>query len=75
MTTLWRQVDRVMNMPRWSLFRALLCVLCASVVQAISPESAEAQAYPRVIIQTDFGNIEAEIDTVHAPLTAANFLR
>jgi len=45
------------------------------VVQAISPESAEAQAYPRVIIQTDFGNIEAEIDTVHAPLTAANFLR
>jgi peptidyl-prolyl cis-trans isomerase A (cyclophilin A) len=62
-------------MTRRSLFRALLCVLCASVVQTISPGRAEAQAYPRVIIQTDFGNIEVEIDTVHAPLTAANFLR
>ncbi len=55
--------------------RALLCVLCASVVQTIAAERAEAQAYPRVIIQTDLGNIEVEIDTAHAPLTAANFLR
>ena len=58
-----------------TMLRALLCVLCATVVQTISPPRAEAQAYPRVIIQTDFGNIEVEIDTVHAPLTAANFLR
>ncbi len=57
------------------LLRALLCVLCAPVVQSISTGRAEAQAYPRVIIQTDFGNIEVEIDTVHAPITAANFLR
>jgi peptidyl-prolyl cis-trans isomerase A (cyclophilin A) len=57
------------------MLRALLCVLCASVVQTISAERAEAQAYPRVIIQTDLGNIEVEIDTAHAPLTAANFLR
>jgi peptidyl-prolyl cis-trans isomerase A (cyclophilin A) len=35
----------------------------------------EAQALPRVIIETELGNIEAEIDSVHAPLTAANFLR
>jgi peptidyl-prolyl cis-trans isomerase A (cyclophilin A) len=45
------------------------------VVQTIFPGQVEAQAYPRVVIQTDFGNIEVEIDTVHAPLTAANFLR
>jgi peptidyl-prolyl cis-trans isomerase A (cyclophilin A) len=65
-----------MNMRRGAIMlRALLCVLCASVVQTISPWGAEAQAYPRVIIQTDFGNIEVEIDTAHAPLTAANFLR
>ena len=57
------------------MLRAFLCVLCASVVQTISAERAEAQAYPRVIIQTDLGNIEVEIDTAHAPLTAANFLR
>jgi peptidyl-prolyl cis-trans isomerase A (cyclophilin A) len=57
------------------MLRALLHVLCASVVQTISTERADAQTYPRVIIQTDFGNLEVEIDTVHAPLTAANFLR
>jgi len=57
------------------MLRALLCALCPSVVQSISPERAEAQAFPRVIIQTDLGNIEVEIDTIHAPLTAANFLR
>jgi peptidyl-prolyl cis-trans isomerase A (cyclophilin A) len=58
-----------------TMLRAFLCVLCACVVQTISAERAEAQAYPRVIIQTDLGNIEVEIDTAHAPLTAANFLR
>jgi peptidyl-prolyl cis-trans isomerase A (cyclophilin A) len=29
----------------------------------------------RVVIETDMGAIEAEIDTVRAPVTAANFLR
>jgi peptidyl-prolyl cis-trans isomerase A (cyclophilin A) len=29
----------------------------------------------RVLIETGAGEIEAEIDTVHAPITAANFLR
>jgi peptidyl-prolyl cis-trans isomerase A (cyclophilin A) len=61
--------------PCNTMLRALLCVLCAVVVQTISPPRAEGQAYPRVIIQTDFGNIEVEIDTVHAPLTSVNFLR
>jgi peptidyl-prolyl cis-trans isomerase A (cyclophilin A) len=30
---------------------------------------------PRVIIVTDFGNIEAEVNTDKAPVTATNFLR
>jgi peptidyl-prolyl cis-trans isomerase A (cyclophilin A) len=34
-----------------------------------------AQTLPRVIIQTALGNIEVEIDTIHAPITSANFLR
>lgn len=29
----------------------------------------------RVVIETELGNIEAETDTAHAPLTAANFLK
>ncbi len=32
-------------------------------------------ALPRVIIETDAGEIEIEVDTVRAPATAANFLR
>jgi hypothetical protein len=37
---------------------------------------ALAQTTPvSVVIETEFGNIEAEIDTVHAPVSAANFLR
>jgi peptidyl-prolyl cis-trans isomerase A (cyclophilin A) len=28
-----------------------------------------------IVIETELGNIEAEIDTVHAPVSAANFLR
>jgi len=37
---------------------------------------ASAQMRPvTVVIETDLGAIEAEIDTVHAPVTAANFLK
>jgi peptidyl-prolyl cis-trans isomerase A (cyclophilin A) len=40
-----------------------------------SPAPARAQDLPRVLIKTELGDIEAEIDTIHAPITAANFLR
>lgn len=36
---------------------------------------ASAQAYPRVVIRTELGAIEVEVDSIHAPITAANFLR
>jgi peptidyl-prolyl cis-trans isomerase A (cyclophilin A) len=50
-----------------------LCTLCALAV-SLTPAVA-AQALPRVIIQTERGNIEVEVDSVRAPITAANFLR
>jgi peptidyl-prolyl cis-trans isomerase A (cyclophilin A) len=34
-----------------------------------------ATAAVTVVVETELGNIEAEIDTVHAPVSAANFLR
>ena len=34
-----------------------------------------AQELPRVIIKTELGDIEAEVDTIHAPVTGENFLR
>ncbi len=43
------------------------------VALAVVPSSGTSQDLPRVIMQTDHGEIEIEIDTVHAPMTAANF--
>ncbi len=40
------------------------------------PAFVQNNARPvRVLIQTELGEIEAEIDTVHAPISAANFLK
>lgn len=54
------------------MMKALLCVLCASVAIAAP---AEGQSMPHVLIRTAVGDIEVEIDSAHAPVTAANFLR
>jgi peptidyl-prolyl cis-trans isomerase A (cyclophilin A) len=45
------------------------------VVNPAAATPADAQTLPRVVIQTGLGDIELEIDTIHAPLTSANFLR
>lgn len=37
--------------------------------------AAQGQGLVRVVIQTELGNIEADIDTRRAPITAANFLK
>jgi peptidyl-prolyl cis-trans isomerase A (cyclophilin A) len=52
---------------------SLLCGLCA--VLAVPGRPTWAQQLPRVTIQTALGDIVVEIDSVHAPVTAANFLR
>ncbi|MGH7526627.1 MAG: peptidylprolyl isomerase [Gemmatimonadales bacterium] len=56
-------------------FNSMLCVLCASVAASGAKSVSEAQALPRVLIQTAAGTIEVEVDSIRAPLTAANFLR
>ena len=51
------------------------CCLLAAFVLA-PPVPAEEKGGPvRVLIRTDKGDIEAEVDAVKAPATAANFLR
>jgi peptidyl-prolyl cis-trans isomerase A (cyclophilin A) len=37
--------------------------------------AAAGQSLPRVLIKTEVGEIEVEIDSVRAPVTAANFLK
>ena len=62
------------NIRRLSAFRHVVpWLLVASVLGLSSP--ARAQDLPRVIIRTAMGDMEAEIDTIRAPVTSANFLR
>src|SRR6476661_4959410 len=62
------------TLRRLSAFRrAVPWMLVASVLGLSSP--ARGQDLPRVIIRTAMGDMEAEIDTIHAPITSANFLR
>jgi peptidyl-prolyl cis-trans isomerase A (cyclophilin A) len=49
--------------------------LCLCAMSLALAGAAEAQALPRVTIETGLGNIEVEIDSIHAPITSANFLR
>ena len=50
------------------LFRSLI------LVSAVFAPKLAAQELPTVTISTEFGEIEIEIDTVRAPITASNFL-
>jgi peptidyl-prolyl cis-trans isomerase A (cyclophilin A) len=49
----------------------LIALLAAFVGQDVKPDAKPV----RVLIQTEAGEIEAEIDTVRAPITGANFLK
>jgi peptidyl-prolyl cis-trans isomerase A (cyclophilin A) len=50
--------------------------LCVALVLAVSVVPAGEQAMPvRVLIQTDKGDIEVELDPTRAPATTANFLK
>jgi peptidyl-prolyl cis-trans isomerase A (cyclophilin A) len=60
-------------MPNHRRPSLLLAVLGLAVLA--SAASAHAQELPRVLIKTELGDIEAEVDTIRAPNTAANFLR
>ena len=57
-------------------FSSFLAVVAVALVPAlVGSRDAAAQDLPRVVIQTDLGEIEVEVDSIHAPVTSANFLR
>jgi peptidyl-prolyl cis-trans isomerase A (cyclophilin A) len=45
------------------------------VVNPAAVICARAQVLPRVVIRTALGDIDVEVDSIHAPITSANFLR
>jgi peptidyl-prolyl cis-trans isomerase A (cyclophilin A) len=49
-------------------------ILCALTFGATTLQAAAAQN-PRVLIQTELGAIEVELDATRAPMTTSNFLR
>jgi peptidyl-prolyl cis-trans isomerase A (cyclophilin A) len=53
----------------------LTALACTCFALGASAGAARAQQLPRVVIQTELGDIEVEIDSIHAPITATNFLR
>ena len=58
--------------------RSLVFVLIGLLVVAVAAMGRSQQApadNPRVVLDTEMGQIEIEIDAARAPLTAANFLK
>ncbi|HEY7634427.1 MAG TPA: peptidylprolyl isomerase [Gemmatimonadales bacterium] len=47
----------------------------AVLLHAVAPGRCGAQQLPVVVVQTALGDIEVEVDSIRAPITAANFLR
>jgi peptidyl-prolyl cis-trans isomerase A (cyclophilin A) len=60
-------LSRKLRMP--SILRSLAGILVAGTAAFAQPR------LPRVVIETSLGSITAEIDSVRAPISAANFLK
>src|SRR5262245_4386643 len=61
-----------------SLFVFLLLGLVSGSIYRVAASQDTAKSRdkaPHVLIQTDLGDIEIEVDTQHAPLTSENFLK
>jgi peptidyl-prolyl cis-trans isomerase A (cyclophilin A) len=57
------------------LARSIVTAIAAAAIVVLAPQTPAAQSPVRVLVQTELGDIVLEVDTQHAPRTAANFLR
>jgi len=58
--------------------RAVAIIAALLLIASLPAGSGAAQSatgVPHVVVQTELGDIEIEVDTAHAPGTAANFLK
>lgn len=62
--------------PSW-IAQTYICTMRFALISAamLAASVAGAQSLPRVVMETPLGNITAEIDSVRAPKSAANFLK
>jgi peptidyl-prolyl cis-trans isomerase A (cyclophilin A) len=56
-------------------YRCLAVILLVPRLLVAATPDQERAALPRVVVQTELGDIEIEVDTARAPGTAANFLK
>lgn len=57
------------------LRRTLLSLALVIAIPGVAAAQDEAPALPRVVLETTLGPVVIEVETVGAPVTAANFLR
>jgi peptidyl-prolyl cis-trans isomerase A (cyclophilin A) len=55
--------------------RSIVTTAAAAAIAVVMFQTGAAQSPVRVLVQTELGDIVLEVDTQHAPRTAANFLR
>jgi peptidyl-prolyl cis-trans isomerase A (cyclophilin A) len=55
--------------------RSIVTAIAAAAIVVLALQTPAAQSPVRVLVQTELGDIVLEVDTQHAPRTAANFLR
>ena len=60
---------------RFALLAAPFALTAAAAQDAPAPAPAEEHETARIVIETELGDITAEIEVERAPVTAANFLR
>jgi peptidyl-prolyl cis-trans isomerase A (cyclophilin A) len=60
---------------RYRTFVGITALLLIPRLLAGMTPAQQGGALPRVLIQTELGDIEIEVDTARAPITAANFLK
>jgi peptidyl-prolyl cis-trans isomerase A (cyclophilin A) len=63
------------SMPPVRLLAAVLLLLLAPATRARPARSPPAPTPARVVLETELGEIELQLDGARAPVTAANFLR
>jgi peptidyl-prolyl cis-trans isomerase A (cyclophilin A) len=64
-----------MSMGRLFVYAATAALTAGAALAQKPGDDAPARRAPRVLIATTMGNIVAEVDTAHAPITGGNFLR
>jgi peptidyl-prolyl cis-trans isomerase A (cyclophilin A) len=69
------ELQRIYERALMRVARSIVTTAAAAAIAVVMFQTGAAQGPVRVLVQTELGDIVLEVDTQHAPRTAANFLR